>query len=86
MAPSRVFLDTSCLIALARRRDSLHEAAVATMRELADSRTPFTTSEWVLAEFLSGAAHPSLRARGVSMVQQLRNSPSVVTAGFLRGL
>jgi uncharacterized protein len=72
-----VFLDTSCLIALARKRDSLHHAATTPMRSLANDGAPLVTSEWVLAEFLSGTAHPSLRPRGVSMVQQLRASPVV---------
>lgn len=76
MGNEPVFLDTSCLIALARKRDMWHAAATTVMRRLGAQRRPLVTSQWVLSEFLGGAAAPPLRTTAVAVVRQLATSPS----------
>jgi hypothetical protein len=70
MAGAAVFVDTWALLALINRDDAWHKQAVAVSRELSVQATPLVTSEWVLTEFLGGAAHPSLRALAVESVRQ----------------
>jgi len=75
MAGVPVFLDAACLIALVRRRDALHAAAVQVMKQLAAERAPLMTSQWVLSEFLGSTAEPTLRGHSVAMVRTLAASP-----------
>ena len=70
MSGAAVFVDTWALLALINRDDAWHVRAVAVSRELNVRARPLITSEWVLTEFLGGAAHPPLRALAVECVRQ----------------
>lgn len=74
MSAAEVFFDTSGLLALLNRRDSFHERAIAVRNELVQTRATFVTSDWVLAEFLGGAAKQSHRAAAIGIVGSLRRS------------
>jgi len=69
-----VFLDTSALLAIVNRFDSLHSAALSWNTRLAQSKTRLVSSEWVLAEFLGGACREPLRAGATKLVADLRGS------------
>ncbi len=75
MPISEVFVDSSAMMAMISRADSLHSVAVALHRRLHAARTPFVTSDWVLAEFLCVAARPLLRPAAVRTIGMLRTSP-----------
>jgi predicted nucleic acid-binding protein len=75
MKVATVFLDTAALLALAHRRDGLHDQAMRIQQELTAARTPLITSDWVLTEFLGGAAKPELRGAAVAAIERIRASP-----------
>ena len=54
--------------------DAHHDAACRLFRLLAEDRTPVYTSDWVLAEFLSVASRPAVRASAALIVSDLRGS------------
>jgi predicted nucleic acid-binding protein len=72
--PDPVFLDTSGLIALIRRKDTMHRQATRVFAQFGDGNTPLVTSEWVLAEFLASAARPLLREAAIAVTDELRDS------------
>ena len=72
-----VLVDTTALLALVNRRDQYHEAARKVSAELAVARRELVVSEWVLTEFLGGAARPPLRAAAIETVGRLRASRRV---------
>jgi uncharacterized protein len=72
-----VLVDTAALLALVNRRDQYHEAARRISAELAAARRLLIVSEWVLMEFLGGAARPPLRAAAIETVGRLRASRRV---------
>ncbi len=74
MKPHEVFVDTSALLALVNRSDALHPRARAVYEDLLVSRTVFVSSEWVLAEFLNGAARQLLRTPAIRVVNRFRAS------------
>ncbi len=74
MAEGPVFVDTAALIALVNRDDALHGRAVRVQSELAGRATPYVTSDWVLSEFLGGAARRPLREAAIRAVERLRQS------------
>ena len=91
MAARAVFLDTSCLIALLRSQDHLHVKARRVLRDLAKGRTPFITTDWVLAEFLAGMAGPAMRVAAADAAATLLNDSSVEVieasrSGFIAAL
>lgn len=72
-----VFLDTAALLALANRRDNLHEQAKRIRTRLAKEQQAILTSEWVLVEFLNPLQRPPARTLACQMVEQLRQSRRV---------
>lgn len=66
---STVFLDTSYLIALLHRRDSMHDLAVAAARLVPG---PFVTTDYVLLEFLDSLAGLDIRAAALAAERALR--------------
>jgi predicted nucleic acid-binding protein len=79
VAQNEVFVDTTCLIALLRKRDALHAIAIRVMDEMAREGVTLVTSDWVLAEFLGGASDPALRGAAAKMVHRLNaESASIV--------
>jgi predicted nucleic acid-binding protein len=70
-----VFVDTWALLALINRDDAWHSQAVELSRTLSVQATPLLTTEWVLTEFLGGAARPPLRALAVESVRKAYLSP-----------
>lgn len=83
MAADAVFVDTWAFLALTNRDDARHGEAVALSRQFFSERRPLITSDWVLTEFLGGAARPPLRALAVESVRRLWASPrmEVIRAG-----
>ncbi|MFN0133801.1 MAG: type II toxin-antitoxin system VapC family toxin [Phycisphaerales bacterium] len=81
--PNPVFLDSSGLIAAIRRNDSLHRKARRVLESFADEGVHLITSEWVLCEFLAGAARRPMRAVAIDVVDQLRSSnvAEIVSSG-----
>jgi uncharacterized protein len=77
MPANVVFVDTWGLLALINRDDQWHRQAVDLSREFHAQMRPLLTTEWVLAEFLGGAARPALRPLAIQGVHQLRSSPRV---------
>lgn len=71
---SKVFLDTSALIALAVRSDESHERAVHVRSNLTASAARIFTSQWVLVEFLNAMRFVGTRSLAVAMVESLQSS------------
>lgn len=77
MSKSPVFLDTAALLALANKRDALHQQAKAERRRISTEREAILTTEWVLTEFLKALQRPPARTLAIQMVEQLRHSKRV---------
>ncbi|MEW6254179.1 MAG: PIN domain-containing protein [Planctomycetota bacterium] len=77
MGSPAIFLDTVALLALINRHDVLHERARAVHAEPTAARRQLVTTDWVLAEFLGGAARRPLRAAAVRTITRLQTSPRV---------
>ena len=69
-----IFLDTSCLVALALGRDALHARAEAWSACLPG---PFLTTEYVLCEFVNLLSGPTNRAKAHAMVAQIDGDPEI---------
>lgn len=69
------FIDTVALLALVNADDALHRRTADEYRRLSGDRAPLLTTEWVLAEFLNGAARPPLRGAALSLLAALSASP-----------
>ena len=72
MAKRPVFVDTSALHALIDSRDTWHSAAVLVSKSLRAQRRALLISDWVLTEFLGGAAKQPLRKLAVETVRRFR--------------
>jgi uncharacterized protein len=72
-----VFLDTAALLALANKRDALHQQAKAERSRITAERHTVLTTEWVLTEFLNALQRPPARTLAIQMVEQLRQSKRV---------
>lgn len=70
----QVFLDTSALIALTVKSDSLHASALEVRRSLSSSNAQIVTSRWVLAEFLNALSGSPARPVAASAVDALEHS------------
>ncbi len=77
MSKAPVFLDTAALLALANKRDALHQQAKAERSRIADERRVILTTEWVLTEFLNAMQRPPARTLAIQMVEKLRQSKRV---------
>ncbi len=75
---TEVFVDTAYLVALARRHDQWHDAAVAARNRLGE--VPLVTTEEVLTEFLTAMskAGPGLREEAAGTVRE------ILAAGAMR--
>jgi len=69
-----IFLDTSCLVALALGQDALHARAEAWSAHLPG---PFLTTEYVLCEFVNLLSGPTNRAKAHAMVAQIDGDPEI---------
>jgi predicted nucleic acid-binding protein len=69
-----IFLDTSYLVAVALRRDALHQRAVAWSGIL---NGPFTTTEYVVWEFVNRLSTPPNREKAHTLLSSLRANPRV---------
>ncbi|MBL8880698.1 MAG: type II toxin-antitoxin system VapC family toxin [Phycisphaerales bacterium] len=69
-----IFLDTSYLIALLRRKDALHERAKAWRRQMSGR---LITTEYVLVEFLDAMSSIRLRAVALATANALDDAASV---------
>ena len=77
MSKTSVLLDTAALLALANRRDNLHEQAKKVRDRIAKERREILTTEWILTEFLNAMQRPPARTLAVHVVEQLRQSQRV---------
>lgn len=77
MSKASVFLDTAALLALANKRDALHQQAKTVRSLIAREGRSVLTTEWVLTEFLNAMQRPPARTLAVRMVEQLRQSKRV---------
>ncbi|MGE0823906.1 MAG: type II toxin-antitoxin system VapC family toxin [Candidatus Binatia bacterium] len=77
MSNASVFLDTAALLALANKRDALHQQAKIERNRLARERRSILTTEWVLTEFLNAMQRPPARTLAIRMTEQLRESKRV---------
>jgi len=71
---SSVFIDTPFLIAVLRKRDAHHAAALKWRKVL---NGPFLTTEYVLVEVMDACCPPPLRRRGVDAIRMIREHPEV---------
>jgi len=75
----KVFVDTGYFLALLRKRDSLHQAAVDASEEY---RGPFLTTDLVLVEIANALSQPAYRASAVSFVEKIRSDKSTTVVSF----
>lgn len=80
MPADPVFLDTAALIALAIKSDGLHQPALEVRRRLSADSTPVVTSQWVITEFLGGAARGQVRTVALRMTEALLASARITVA------
>jgi predicted nucleic acid-binding protein len=85
------FLDTAGLLAYIRVRDARRARAVEVLADLIEGRSALVTTDWVLSEFLAGAASVPLRGGGFIVTERLLRSPRVqvlpaTRRDFLRAL
>ena len=69
---NQVFVDTSAFFSISNQRDSSHENATATLRQLIQARSQLVTTNFIVAEL-----HALLLARGnrtVALAALDRNS------------
>jgi uncharacterized protein len=64
-----IFLDTSDLLALVRKRDVRHEAALTASGNHAG---PFITTDLVLVEFANCLSQPFYRATAAAVIEKIR--------------
>ena len=88
---SEVFLDTSCVVALAVATDQYHGKATTLARGMQVARTRLVTTEAVLLEVGNSLARLRFRPAAVQLLQSLTNDSQVevepiTTALFRRGL
>ncbi len=71
-----VYVDTVALIALAHKRDSLHEKTVSVYKKHLDQKTRFLTSNAVLLEVGNAFSRSSHKPLAVSIFSLVRDSTS----------
>ncbi|MBM3465393.1 MAG: PIN domain-containing protein, partial [Armatimonadetes bacterium] len=77
-------VDTGAWIATAIRTDSLHQAAARAMRQLAASRTPLLTTDYVLSETLTRLRYDAGHQKAASFLQYLDRAISTGTVALVR--
>ncbi|MCD6295233.1 MAG: type II toxin-antitoxin system VapC family toxin [Deltaproteobacteria bacterium] len=75
----KVFVDTGYFLALLRKRDSLHEAAVKASGKYDG---PFVTTDLVLVEIANALSLPSYRASAVSFLEKIRFDQNTTVVSF----
>jgi hypothetical protein len=74
-----IFLDTSYLLALIRKKDTQHEAALAAS---ANHPGPFITTDLVLVEFANCLSQPPYRATAVAIIEKIRSDRNTSVISF----
>lgn len=74
-----VFLDTSYLLALIRKNDARHEAALTAS---AIHSGPFITTDLVLVELANCLAQPPYRATAVAIIEKIRSDRNTKVVPF----
>ena len=74
---SRLFLDTSFAIALASRRDQLHEKAVSLASQIREEGLELVTTIPVVIEIGNSLAKQSFRSAAIQLITSLHSDPSV---------
>lgn len=82
---SRVFLDTSGLIALLNRDDDYHQQAVQVFEGLGLRSVEVTTTNLVLGELGNGLARTGLRQEVGWLIEQLHSDPAATVIHVDRG-
>jgi predicted nucleic acid-binding protein len=72
-----VFADTAAFIALLIRRDEFHQKANKIMAELSEKDTKLFVTELILMELANALSSVELRARAVTLINELRTLPNV---------
>ncbi len=72
----QVYVDTSALIALAHKRDFLHEKAVFVYKDLLEQNTRFLTTSAVLLEVGNSFSRVSHKVYATSLFHLVQNSPA----------
>ncbi|OGT05841.1 MAG: hypothetical protein A2143_04125 [Gallionellales bacterium RBG_16_57_15] len=74
-----VFLDTSYFLALIRKKDSLHEAALGVAASYTGS---FVTTDLVLVEFANSLSQPPYRATATAVIEKIRTDGNIKVLPF----
>lgn len=75
----KVFLDTSYLLALIRKKDARHEDALAASVNYAG---PFITTDLVLVELANCLSQPPYRASAVAIIEKIRTDGNTMVVPF----
>jgi predicted nucleic acid-binding protein len=75
----KVFVDTGYFLALLRKRDSLHEAAVKASGKYDG---PFVTTDLVLVEIANALSLPAYREFAVNFVEKIRSDQNTAVVSF----
>lgn len=73
------FLDTSCFLALIRKKDSHHEAAVDAAANYTGS---FVTTDLVLVESANSLSQPPYRATATAVIEKIRTDGNIKELPF----
>ncbi|WP_435547579.1 type II toxin-antitoxin system VapC family toxin [Desulfobacterium sp. N47] len=74
-----IFLDTSYLLALIRKKDARHEDALSAS---ANHAGPFITTDLVLVELANCLAKPPYRATAVAVIEKIRSDRNTKVVSF----
>ena len=74
-----IFLDTSYLLALIRKKDARHEAALTAS---ANHAGPFITTDLVLVELANCLSQPPYRATAVAVIEKIRSDRNTSVISF----
>jgi len=74
-----IFIDTSYLLALMRKKDVRHEAAVTAS---ANYTGPFITTDLVLVELANCLSQPPYRATVVAIIEKIRSDGNTRVVSF----
>lgn len=74
-----VFLDTSYFLALIRKKDSHHEAALSVAANYTGS---FVTTDLVLVEFANSLSQPPYRATATAVIEKIRTDGNIKVQPF----
>ena len=74
-----IFLDTSYLLALIRKRDARHEDALTAST---NHSGPFITTDLVLVELANCLAQPPYRAAAVAIIEKIRSDRNTRVVSF----